>query len=95
MDEHLQAGTELLGNRLSEGLPEGLEDTLRLFVRAVIDNHRDNPRLHRVLFEEAPRAPSSWTACTNWSGSAWIWLPSCWPDTTGPELTGSLPRSWW
>ncbi|BDB42862.1 putative transcriptional regulator, TetR family protein [Mycobacterium kiyosense] len=57
MDEHLQAGTELLGNRLSEGLPEGLEDTLRLFVRAVIDNHRDNPRLHRVLFEEAPRAP--------------------------------------
>jgi hypothetical protein len=30
---------------------------LRVFVRATIDNHSDNPRLHRVLFEEAPRAP--------------------------------------
>jgi AcrR family transcriptional regulator len=57
MDAHLDAGTRLLGERLSEGLPQKLEDTLRVFVRATIDNHRDNPRLHRVLFEEAPRAP--------------------------------------
>nr|WP_233147957.1 hypothetical protein [Mycobacterium sp. IS-836] len=38
-------------------MPQRLDDALRLFVRATIDNHRDNPRLHRVLFEEAPRAP--------------------------------------
>lgn len=57
MDSHLDAGTRLLSERLSGGLPEKLEDTLRVFVRAAIDNHRDNPRLHRVLFEEAPRAP--------------------------------------
>ena len=58
MDAHLDAGARLLSERLSEGLPEGLEDILRVFVRATIDNHRDNPRLHRVLFEEAPRAPA-------------------------------------
>ncbi|MFC6010822.1 TetR/AcrR family transcriptional regulator [Nocardia lasii] len=57
MDEHVDAGTRLLGERLAEGLPAQLDDVLRLFIRAVIDNHRDNPRLHRVLFEEAPRAP--------------------------------------
>jgi AcrR family transcriptional regulator len=57
MDAHVEAGRQLLVERLSCGLPERLDDTLRVFVRATIDNHRDNPRLHRVLFEEAPRAP--------------------------------------
>lgn len=57
MDAHVDAGAALLADRLAGGLPERLNDTLRLFVRATIDNHRDNPRLHRVLFEEAPRAP--------------------------------------
>ncbi|QLL09723.1 TetR/AcrR family transcriptional regulator [Mycobacterium vicinigordonae] len=57
MDEHVEAGAALLAERLSGGLPAGLEETVRLFVRATIDNHRHNPRLHRVLFEEAPRAP--------------------------------------
>lgn len=58
MDAHVDAGAQLLGERLSGGLPPRLDDTLRLLVRATIDNHRDNPRLHRVLFEEAPRAPA-------------------------------------
>jgi len=58
MDAHTEAGAELLRQRLSGGLPPNLDDTLRLFVRATIDNHRDDPRLHRVLFEEAPRAPA-------------------------------------
>ncbi len=57
MDSHVDAGARLLGERLSGGMPQRLDDALRLFVRATIDNHRDNPRLHRVLFEEAPRAP--------------------------------------
>jgi hypothetical protein len=34
-----------------------LEDKIRLFVRAAIDNHRDDPAPHRVLFEETPRPP--------------------------------------
>jgi AcrR family transcriptional regulator len=58
MDAHVDAGARLLIERLSDGLPERLDDALRVFVRATIDNHRDNPRLHRVLFEEAPRAPA-------------------------------------
>lgn len=57
MDAHFDAGSQLLTERLAAGVPPGLEDLLRLFIRATIDNHRDDPRLHRVLFEEAPRAP--------------------------------------
>lgn len=58
MSAHADAGAKLICLRLLDGLPTRLDDTLRLFVRATIDNHRDNPRLHRVLFEEAPRAPA-------------------------------------
>lgn len=58
MQAHFDAGTRILGERLAAGMPERLADVLRLVVRAMIDNHRDQPRLHRVLFEEAPRAPA-------------------------------------
>ncbi|WNG85067.1 TetR/AcrR family transcriptional regulator [Mycobacterium sp. ITM-2016-00316] len=55
-DAHIDAGTTLLADRLRDGLPEALDDLVRLFVRAAIDNHREDPALHRVLFEEAPRS---------------------------------------
>lgn len=55
-DAHVDAGAALLAQRAAAGLPTGLTDTLRLFVRATIDNHRGDPALHRVLFEEAPRS---------------------------------------
>ena len=58
MDSHVDTCARLLGERLAAGMPQRLDDALRLFVRATIDNHRENPRLHRVLFEEAPRAPA-------------------------------------
>ncbi|APA95696.1 TetR/AcrR family transcriptional regulator [Nocardia seriolae] len=58
MEEHVDAGAALYQERLAVGLPLELEDCLRLIIKATIDNHRDNPRLHRVLFEEAPRAPA-------------------------------------
>ncbi|ORB58212.1 TetR family transcriptional regulator [Mycobacteroides saopaulense] len=57
MTSHTEEGFALIQQRLSMGLPDSIEDTLRIFVKAAIDNHRDNPRLHRVLFEEAPRPP--------------------------------------
>ncbi len=57
-DAHVDAGAALLAQRAAAGLPAGLTDTLRLFVRATIDNHRSDPALHRVLFEEAPRSPA-------------------------------------
>ncbi len=55
---HAEEGLTLIRRRLAEGpLPETLHDKLTLFVRATVDLHRDQPRLHRVLFEEAPRPP--------------------------------------
>lgn len=62
-DAHIDAGGTLLAERLRDGLPESLADLLRLFVRAAIDNHRDDPALHRVLFEEAPRSGRCWHGC--------------------------------
>ncbi|BBX84843.1 TetR/AcrR family transcriptional regulator [Mycolicibacterium aubagnense] len=57
-DAHVDAGTTLLAARVAAGLPSTLEGQLRLFTRATIDNHRDNPQLHQVLFAEAPRSPA-------------------------------------
>ncbi|WP_233510661.1 TetR/AcrR family transcriptional regulator [Actinomadura craniellae] len=55
---HARAGIAAVERLLDGGaLPDRLEDKIRLFVRAAIDNHRDDPALHRVLFEEAPRSP--------------------------------------
>ncbi|MGH3724972.1 MAG: TetR/AcrR family transcriptional regulator [Mycobacterium sp.] len=55
MTAHTKEGFALIQRHLTAGLPDSVEGMLRIFVRAAIDNHRDNPRLHRVLFEEAPR----------------------------------------
>lgn len=57
MTSHTEDGFALIQRHLTAGLPDSIEGMLRIFVRAAIDNHRDNPRLHRVLFEEAPRPP--------------------------------------
>jgi AcrR family transcriptional regulator len=58
MQAHVDSGARQITERLADGVPPQLDEALRLFVRATIDNHRDNPRLHRVLFEEAPRSPA-------------------------------------
>jgi len=55
MTAHVESGLTAIRARLGDGLPTELDALLRMFVRAAIDNHRDDPRLHRVLFEEAPR----------------------------------------
>ncbi|OLT13122.1 TetR family transcriptional regulator [Actinomadura sp. CNU-125] len=55
---HARSGVAAVDRLLDGGaLPDLLDDKIRLFVRAAIDNHRDDPSLHRVLFEEAPRPP--------------------------------------
>jgi AcrR family transcriptional regulator len=54
---HAKAGIAAITRQLDAGLPDSLEDKLRLFVRTAMDNHRDDPALHRVLFEEAPHPP--------------------------------------
>lgn len=57
-DAHVDTGAALLGERAGAGLPASLDELLRVFVRATIDNHLGDTRLHRVLFEEAPRSPA-------------------------------------
>jgi AcrR family transcriptional regulator len=55
---HVRSGLALIQERLAAApLPASLDGKLRFFVAAAIDNHRDDPALHRVLFEEAPRPP--------------------------------------
>jgi AcrR family transcriptional regulator len=55
---HVNQGLSIIQDHLADqGLAGTLEGRLRTFVRAAIENHLDEPRLHRVLFEEAPRPP--------------------------------------
>ncbi|KAA1430058.1 TetR/AcrR family transcriptional regulator [Mycolicibacter arupensis] len=58
MEQHVEAGMTLLAQRIADGLPGRLDATLRIVVRAAIENHSHDPGLHRVLFEEAPRSPA-------------------------------------
>lgn len=73
MTAHVNAGTAATQRHLAAGVPDSLEDTLRLLVRATIDNHLDAPQLHRVLFEEAPRPPE-FVAMVNESEDATVTL---------------------
>lgn len=57
MSAHIDAGVGAVRRHLDDGLPAGLDDALRLLIGAAVDVHRDRPRLHQVLFEEAPRPP--------------------------------------
>jgi AcrR family transcriptional regulator len=64
MREHAAEAVALVADRLAEvqagvqaGGGIGLEAALRSFVDAAVANHRGDPELHRVLFEEAPRPP--------------------------------------
>ena len=54
---HVRDGLDAFERHLARGLPPVLEDCVRLLVGAMIDAHRDDPALHRVLFEQAPRPP--------------------------------------
>lgn len=55
---HVADGTQALTDRLGE-LPAGAGVAARIgvVVDAMIANHIDDPALHQVLFEEAPRPP--------------------------------------
>jgi len=54
---HVAEGTAAIADRLADpaGLPDALADRIGLFVDATLANHVTDPRLHQVLFEEAPR----------------------------------------
>jgi AcrR family transcriptional regulator len=65
---HLDEGTAALAGRLESLAGAGgepgaaggrptIEDLIGVVVDAMLDNHVGDPRLHQVLFEEAPRPP--------------------------------------
>jgi len=57
---HIAEGAAAIRARLGPGaeLPADLAARLGVLVDAIIANHLDDPRLHQVLFEEAPRPPA-------------------------------------
>lgn len=54
MTEHLDDG---MAATRSQETPETIEAIIRTFVRTAVEQHREDPRLLRVLLEQAPRAP--------------------------------------
>jgi AcrR family transcriptional regulator len=59
-ERHISEAERLLRAVMTELIrrPPPLRDGLQLMVSAAIESHRHEPRLHRVLFEEAPRPPA-------------------------------------
>lgn len=58
MEAHLDEGQQVLRQAALDLLqaPTDLEGTVRRFVTAMVEQHAADPKLHRVLFEEAPRS---------------------------------------
>jgi AcrR family transcriptional regulator len=52
---HLDAGEAAMARRQAEDQPESFEDLIRGYVHTAVENHRDDPRLLRVMTEQAPR----------------------------------------
>ncbi|MBP8532587.1 TetR/AcrR family transcriptional regulator [Streptomyces sp. MK37H] len=57
LTRHLDAGGAAIRRRQDEEQPESFEEIIRGFVRAVIENHLDDPQLLRVMMEHGPRSP--------------------------------------
>lgn len=59
-ERHVDEGLARLRALLAEVRDERLDSRLlvRRFVETMLELHRDQPRLHRVLFEEAPLPPA-------------------------------------
>ncbi len=56
LNRHLEEGRVALAGNQDGELPESLEELLRLFVRAQIENHHDDPRLLRLMMEQIPHS---------------------------------------
>lgn len=54
---HVDDGTQLLLDAFAQTDGQPVLDRLPVLVDAVLANHTSDPRLHQVLFEEAPRPP--------------------------------------
>ncbi|MGW8327534.1 TetR/AcrR family transcriptional regulator [Streptomyces sp. NPDC055897] len=57
LTRHLDAGMAALSRHQDEPSPKSIEGVMRRQVRSAIENHRDDPQLLRVMFEQGPRVP--------------------------------------
>jgi AcrR family transcriptional regulator len=57
MERHIGRSIEQLGEVLRTSQGAAPKERVRAAVRCVLDIHMDDPDLHRVIFEEAPRPP--------------------------------------
>ena len=55
IDRHIQGMMEVVRNALLKVAMRPIEEAARELVRVMIDAHRVNPKLHRVLVEQVPR----------------------------------------
>ncbi|GAA4550755.1 TetR/AcrR family transcriptional regulator [Amycolatopsis samaneae] len=55
---HMDAGVAATERLEREELSGPLAEVIRVFVRATIDNHLDDPQLLQVMLEQAPRSPA-------------------------------------
>ncbi|MCA1193501.1 MULTISPECIES: TetR/AcrR family transcriptional regulator [unclassified Saccharopolyspora] len=56
LTKHLDEGIAATRAHLAAQRPASVEEEVRGFVRAAIANHLDDPKLLRVMFEQAPRS---------------------------------------
>lgn len=56
LTRHLEGDRAAATLRQYKDLPTPLEEVIRAFVRAVIENHLDDPQLLRIMIEQAPRS---------------------------------------
>jgi AcrR family transcriptional regulator len=54
---HVASGTQHIEEMVAAARPGSLREWIEVLVDAMVANHRDDPALHQVLFEEAPRPP--------------------------------------
>jgi AcrR family transcriptional regulator len=57
LTRHLDTGMASTRQQRESGPPDSIEDIIRRQVRVVIENHREDPHLLRVMFEQTPRSP--------------------------------------
>lgn len=60
MEQHIAEGETVMRSLLAQTRPGKLRTVVRMFVQAMIALHAHAPRLHRVLFEEAPVPTPVW-----------------------------------
>ncbi|MBX3491834.1 MAG: TetR/AcrR family transcriptional regulator [Parvibaculum sp.] len=57
MERHIGSSIDLLGEVLQASEGAAPKERVRAAVACVLDIHMEDPELHRVIFEEAPRPP--------------------------------------